>query len=164
MDLLKMLSTNEVIAQVISFLILLFLLRIFAWKKLLGLLDARKERIASEFKQIDDTRREVAKLKTDYEAKISSIEETAKAKIQEAIDEGKKITEEVRKEANQEAQDIINNAKKNIQYEISKAKEELKEKIVDLTISATENMIKEKLTEKQDRKIVEGFLESVDKL
>ena len=36
-----MLSTNELVAQVISFLILLFLLRIFAWKKMLGFLDQR---------------------------------------------------------------------------------------------------------------------------
>ncbi len=48
MELLKLLSTNEIVAQVLSFLILLFLLRKFAWKKILKILDERKEKIALE--------------------------------------------------------------------------------------------------------------------
>ena len=164
MEFLKLLSTNEIIAQVISFLLLLFLLRIFAWKKLLKLLDDRKEKIASEFKSIDDAKLEISKLKTDYEARISNIEETAKVKIEQALENGRKITEEVREKAHEEAQGIINSAKKDIKYELEKAKEELKDKIIDLTISAAEMVIQEKLTAEDDKKIVKDFLEKVDEL
>jgi F-type H+-transporting ATPase subunit b len=164
MEFFKLFSTNEIIAQVISFLLLLFLLRIFAWGKLLKLLDDRKEKIASEFKSIDDAKLEISKLKTDYEARISNIEEIAKAKIEQALENGRKITEEVREKAHEEAQGIINSAKKDIKYELEKAKEELKDKIIDLTISAAEMVIQEKLTAEGDKKIVKDFLEKVDEL
>ena len=65
MGLLELISANEVVAQVISFLILLFLLRIFAWKKILKLLDESKEKILGEFKKIEDTKAEVSGLKAD---------------------------------------------------------------------------------------------------
>jgi len=164
MGLLDMLSTNEIIAQVLGFLMLLFLLRIFAWKKLLGLLDERKARIASEFKKIDDAKAEVEKLKSDYASKLDEIEEAANLKINEAAAEGKRITEEIRKKAHEEAQDIINSAKKNITYELSKAKEQLKDEIVGLTIKATESIINEKFTGEKDKKLVEDFLDKLDQV
>ena len=96
MGLLELISANEVVAQVISFLILLFLLRVLAWKKILKLLDDRKEKIAGEFKKIEDTKAEVAGLRADFEAKLISIDEIAEKKIEEAVAEGRKITDEVR--------------------------------------------------------------------
>ncbi|MDD5595857.1 MAG: F0F1 ATP synthase subunit B [Candidatus Omnitrophica bacterium] len=164
MELLKLLSASEIFAQVVSFLLLLFLLRIFFWKKVLGILDARKERIADGLKRIEDSQAEVAKLKSDYEAKLGAIEVIVREKIQEATEQGRKITEEVRKKAYEEAQDIIENSRTNIKYELAKAREELKEQIIDLTIKATENLIQEKLTEEDDKKIVENFLEKIDKV
>lgn len=164
MELLKLLSASEIFAQVISFLLLLFLLRVFFWKKMLGLLDARKERIAAGIKKIEDSQREVAKLKSDYETKLDEIEITAKARIQEALEQGRKITEEVRKKAHEEAQDIIENSRANIKFELGKAKEELKEQIIDLTIKATESIIQEKLTEEDDKKLVGDFLDRIDEI
>jgi F-type H+-transporting ATPase subunit b len=95
---------------------------------------------------------------------LSAIEQTAKNKIREAVIEGSRITEEIRKKANQEADEMVNNAKESIKYELSKAKEELKETIVDLTIQSTENLIKEKMTEQNDRRLVKDFLDKVDKI
>jgi len=106
MELLKMLSANEIIAQVLGFLLLLFLLRIFAWKRILGLLDERKEKIRLDFKNIEDAKAEIERLKSEYASKIDGIEATAEDKIKEATAEGKKIIDEVRKKAHEEAQDI----------------------------------------------------------
>lgn len=163
MELLKLLNTSEIIAQIISFLLLFFLLRVFLWKHLLGLIDQRKERIAAEFKRIEDNKLEVSKLKSDYQAKLGAIEDLAKVKIEEAVLEGRKATEEIRKKAHLDAQDIIENARENVKYELLKAKEELRDEIVDLTISTAENLIKDKLTEDDDRKLVKDFLEQLDK-
>ncbi|MFA5063281.1 MAG: F0F1 ATP synthase subunit B [Candidatus Omnitrophota bacterium] len=164
MELLKMLSANEIVAQIIGFLILLFLLRAFAWKKVLGFLDKRKEQIASGFKEIEEAKADIEKMRLDYDAKLASIEQAAKHKIHEAANESKVILEDARKNAHAQAQEIIDNAKNSIKYELSKAKEELKNEIIDLTLKATENVIQEKLTEKGDRQLVKDFLDGLDKL
>jgi F-type H+-transporting ATPase subunit b len=164
MELLKLLSANEVVAQVISFLLLFFLLRVLAWKRILKLLDDRKERIASEFKRIDEAKQEIAKIKVAYEVQLARIDQTAQAKIQAAVDEGRKIAGDVRQKAHQDAREIIDNAKQNIQEELSKAKEELKERIVDLTMSVTESVIQERLSQKDDERLVKEFLEKLDEV
>lgn len=159
-----MLSSNEIIAQVLGFLLLLFLLRIFAWKRILGFLDERKDKISSEFKKIGEAKTEIEKLKSEYASRLDEIEETARVKLQETAEEGKRITEEIRKKANEDAQDVINNARDNIRYELTKAKEELKNEIVDLTIKATENVIRSKLTEEEDKGLIKDFLDKLDKV
>jgi F-type H+-transporting ATPase subunit b len=163
MELLKLLSASEIVAQIVNFLLLLFILRLFFWKRILKLLDDRKAKIASEFKNIEEAKKGVEDLKAEYDGKLNSIEAIAKVKIQEAVDESKVQAIEIIKKANLEAQKNIDSAKVDIKYEIRKAKEQLKEEIVDLTISAVEGVIKEKLTEADDKKIVEEFLKDIDK-
>jgi F-type H+-transporting ATPase subunit b len=162
-ELLKLLSANEIIAQIVSFLILLTLLRLFAWKKLLKLLDDRKERISLEFKKIEERNAAIDRIKDDYDSRLSSIENVAAQKLEEAILAGKKIQEEFRKSSQEEAQKIIENARQNIKYELAQAKEELKNNIVELAIGATEQIVRTKLTGEDDKKLVEDFLDDLDK-
>lgn len=164
MELLKMLSANELFAQIINFLILLFLLRIFFWKRILKLLDSRRERISSEFRKIEDTKKEVEGLKSSYQAELANIGETTRQKIGEAVEEGKKIADGIRKDAEGQAQKIMETARQDIKHEMAKAKEEIKGQIVDLTIKATENLISEKLNAAGDKKLVEDFINQVDKV
>lgn len=163
MELVKLLNLNEVIAQIISFLLLLVLMRIFVWRKVLGLLDSRKERIASEFKKIEEAKASLENTKLEYDARLAKIEEEANRIIQQAIAQGRVITDEIRKKAHSEAQDIIDSARQNVKYELTKAKEELRDSIVDLTIKATENIIQEKFTESDDKKLISDFLDNIDK-
>jgi len=162
MELLKLLSAPEIAAQIISFLILLFILRIFFWRRVLSLLDRRREKIASELKSSEATKLEIEQLKADYEARLNSIDLLVSERIKEAVSEGREITEEIKKKAQEEARGILEEANDSIKQELLKAKEELKAHIIDLTISATENIIGEKLTTEDDRKLVEDFLKTID--
>ncbi|MCX5713014.1 MAG: F0F1 ATP synthase subunit B [Candidatus Omnitrophica bacterium] len=163
MELLKLLSANEMVAQAISFLILLLLMRIFVWKKLLGILDQRKEKISSEFKNIEDAKLAASKLQEDLENRLKSIDELSRSRINEAIREGEKLAIEIKKSAHQDAQKIVEDARSYTKYELSKVKEGLKEEIIELVMKATEDVIEEKMTEEVDKKIVENFLNRVDK-
>lgn len=159
MELSSLLNAREVIAQIISFLILLFILRLIAWKRVLAFLDARKERIANELRDLENARRKAEEFKSEYEARLSKIDEEAGRRIKQAVDEGRQLQEDLKRSAHKDAQMIIDSARANIKYELSKAKEELKEKIIDLSIRAAENVIQEKLTEEQDKKLVKDFLD-----
>jgi len=163
MELLKLLSANELVAQIITFLILLFLMKRFVWKPFMKVLDDRRERIASEFKNIDDTKAEIGKIKADYEARIASIEAEAKARIEAASEEAKKVAEEIRQGAREESEKILAKANESIKAEVAKAEETLKDTIVNLTIDVAAKVIQEKLTVEDDRAIVETFLKEMEK-
>ena len=120
MELLKMLSASEILAQVLSFFLLLFLLRIFSWKKILGLLYQRNEKISSQLGEIENTKLEIVKLKADYEFKLSSIASEAQAQINRAVEQAKIVTAQMRKKAYEESQDIITDARQQVKYDVSK--------------------------------------------
>ena len=164
MDLLKLLSASQIFAQVVSFLILFFLLKAFAWKRLLKLLDDRKERISSEFAKIAQEQAKIAELRLSYESGLSAMEAKAKARLEQAAADGQKIIEAVKKEAHTAADGIMKKAEADIKYEVVKARDELKVQIADLAVRAAGRVIEEKITDTVDRRIAEEFLENIDKL
>ena len=162
-ELLKLLSASQIVAQIVSFLILLFVMRLFVWKRFLNILDSRKERISAELRSISEAQAEAARLKAECEQALSNIEENAHASIQKAVSEGRMMASAIKNDAEREAERIISGAKNAIKEEVAQARDGLRKEIVDLAIGAAEKVIEEKLTEEQDRKIVEEFLKKVNK-
>ena len=163
MDTLKMLAANEVVAETVSFLILFFILRACAWKKILRLLDERKEKISSQLNKAQEDKEAIEKIKSEYQAKLKEIEDASKAKIQEAIFEGQRIIEDCKVQARREADRIIDEAKGQVEYEVAKVKEGLKSETIDLVLDATEHLLEEKMNDQEDRRIVRDFLDKLDK-
>ena len=163
MELLKLLSANEIVAQIINFLIVLWLLKKFLWRPILKVLDQRKEKIASDLKSIEDAKAVASGIKADYESRIALIHEEVNKKIHAAEEEGRRITEDIRKKAHEEAQKIIDDARSSMRYELDNAKEAVKQELVDIAIKAAELVIEERLDDKQDRKIVDDFLRDLKK-
>lgn len=163
MELLKLLSTNEIVAQIVCFLVLLAILRPLLWKRILVALDRRKERIAEEQRNIEEARLAAESLKSDYEKRIARIEDEARERIDAAIVQGRKIADEIRKRGEADAARILENSKESIKAEIAKAKEALKNEIVNLTIAVTEKIIQEKYTEADDKRLIADYLKEIER-
>lgn len=155
------LDFQQIITQAAGFLVLLVLLKLFFWRPMLSLLDERKERIASQLKDIEDAKSDISALKTDYEKRLSVIEETARLKVNEAILEGQRVSQEIKDQAHHEAQRVIKDAREYINEEFSKAKEDLKNRTAALAVEAASRIIEAHITEKDSRRIVQDFLDKV---
>jgi len=162
MELLKLLSANEVVAQIISFLMLLAVLRFFLWKPFLKILDERKARITSDYKKAEDAKLEMEKLKAFYAEQLERIEDIKRVKIQEAVIEGYKETEEIKAEARREAEKIIDAGRLYIQQEFSMVEQRVKDRLVDLTIEAAEMILEQKISDDTDKRLVAEFLEKLE--
>ena len=128
---------------------------------MLSLLDERRDRIASQLKDIEDTKSDLSGLKADYEKRLSVIEETARLKVNEAILEGQRIAQEIKDQAHQDAQRVIKDAREYINEEFSKAREDLKNRTAALAVEAASRIIEAHITEKDSRRIVQDFLDKV---
>jgi F-type H+-transporting ATPase subunit b len=134
------------------------------WQRILKVLDERKARIANEFQQIDETKRAVELLRAEFEKKMASSDAIGRERIQQLIDETQKVADGMKKEAQHGAQKILENARAMTARELSQAKQELKDEIIDLVLKTTEQVMQEKLTPQEDRKIIETFLNKMDRL
>lgn len=162
MELLKLLSTSEIFAQVVSFLLLLALLRAFAWKRFLKLLDDRKAGIASELDKIEAAKADIAKMKAGYDERLAGIEDTARARISEALNEAKRLGDEIITKAQKDSEELFKNARDGIKVEVVKAREELKDQIAELSILVAEKVIQEKLSEDEEKKLAVDFLNKLE--
>ena len=158
------LSIQEILTQAVAFILLVWVLKKMAWKPLLSLLEERRRKIQASFEEIELTKKELEKLKADYERAHSHIEEEARQKLQQAIDEGKRVSRELQESSRREARTVLEKAKEDIALEIAKAKITLRNEIADLTLQATERLIQEKLDETKDKEIVLNFIEDLEKL
>lgn len=156
---------SEVVVQLLAFLIVFFTLKKFAWKPILALIKARRERFESEWGVIEKSKREVAALEKDYRAHLQRIEEEARAKMQEAIQEGRRLAREIQEKARLESQESFEKAKASLELEVQKARLTLRKEIADLSIQVAEKILTEKMdTAQQEKKALEILGELEKKL
>lgn len=153
----------QIASQAISFAILLFILKRFAWKPLLSILDQRRHRIEEELRQIALRQAELSRLQEDYGKRLSAIEEEARAKIQQAIIEGKKVAVEIQEQARAQGHSLVNKAKETIELEMAKAKVTLRDQMVGITVDAMERVLRQKADASADKKLVEAVMEELER-
>jgi len=157
------LEIYQVITHIIGFLITVWLLKKFAWKPLLGMMDERRQKIIDEFKKIEDEKAAADALKADYEGKLKNIEAERRQKIAEAVNEANKMASDIKMGAQEEARGIISRTNEQLERDVAKAKVQLKEEMVRITLSAAEKILHEKLDEKKERDLIGKFIDNVEK-
>ena len=152
---------QQIVSQAISFLLLLAILRRFAWKPLLSMLDERRARIEQDMAQAQQQRAELATAQQELTKRLATIDEEARAKIQQAVLEGKRIAGEVQEEARVQARQILEKANETIALEVAKAKVTLRDELADMTIEAVEDVLRQKLDPVTDRALVTKILDEL---
>lgn len=155
------LEIGQIITQIISFLVMLWVLKRYAWKPLLSTLEERKKAIRSEFDNIEKQKKNLEKQKKEYEGKLHDIDEYAHVKIEEAVDIGRKRADEIHKEAQQNAQALLTKTQADLQKEVIKAKEQLKDEIVKMTMMSTEKILQKDLNKDKQKGLIQDFVEQV---
>lgn len=150
-----------VLTQVLGFLLLVWFLGRFAWGPIVAMLEARRKRIADEFDAAERARREADELRAKYEQEMRGIETRARARMQEAIVEGQKVAGEIKQQAQTDAMARLERANEDIERENEKAKELLKDRVAHLSILTAEKILRTKLDDAQQRKLVDAYIEEV---
>ncbi|MDP6113704.1 MAG: F0F1 ATP synthase subunit B [Planctomycetota bacterium] len=150
-----------VITQAIAFYLLFLILKKFAFGPVLNVLDSRRDRIASDFKAIEDGNTALEGTKKDLADRLDQIEDEARIKIRDGVQEGQDLSEKLKAEAQAEANEMLDKARGLIESERAKAAVEMRDQLVDLTMAATEKIIKESLTRKKHQDIIDDFIENM---
>jgi len=155
------LELGQIVTHIIGFVIAVIVLKKFAWKPLLSLLEERRSKIKSEFDDIEQERKKTEKLYSDYQVKLKEIDSLARAKIQEASREGQNLANEIKENARREAKQIVARTREEIQRDLDKAKVQLRDDVVNMTLQIAERMIQEKLDQKKDRQLIAQLVDEM---
>jgi len=149
--------------QTLLFVILLFLLRKFAWKPILNAVNEREDSIKEALNSAEEAKKEMADLKSNNEALLNKAREERDAMLKEARDVKDKIISEAKTNANVEADKIIASAKESIHHEKMAAITELKNQVATLSIEIAEKILKEELSSADKQKtIIENVVKEIN--
>lgn len=121
----------------------------------------RADEIALEIKSAETLKVEAEKYKEEYIEKLNTIESKSKEIIKEATLKGQERKSEIVKSAEEEAEKVLHRNRIEIEREKEKALEEVKTNIIDLTIFATEKVMKTTLDKSKHEKLILDFIEEV---
>lgn len=157
----NLIDIRQVITQILGFLIMLWILRRFAWGPVLGMLEARRQKIAGEFQEAENRKAAADQMKSRYEQELRGIEAQARARMQEGIAEGQKVAAEIREQAQRDAQHRLTTAQDEILREREKSKELVKEEVVRLAMRTAEKILRQRLDDGTQRQLVSEFINEV---
>lgn len=146
-----------------GFVLLLVVLRLFLFKPILGILDARKKEVTDTYDAAEDARKTAEQNKQEYEKRLADVAEEIRAIKAEQVKDAQRIKEEIISESRAQAEGILTKAKEEIGREKDAAMVELRKTAVDLAIGAAGKLIRQNLDEPRQRQLVSQAIDDLDK-
>ncbi|QBZ97153.1 F0F1 ATP synthase subunit B [Flavobacterium sangjuense] len=148
--------------QTLIFLLLVFLLRKFAWKPILDAVNEREEGIKNALLSAEIAKRDMQNLKSDNEKLLAEARVERDVILKEAREIKDKIVSEAKEEAQVQAGKMIEQAKAAINSEKNAAMADLKNQVSSLSIEIAEKVLRSELADKASQtKLVEKMLGDV---
>ena len=148
--------------QTIIFVILIFLLKKFAWSPILKAVNDREQGIKDALDSAEAAKIEMQSLQADNEKIMKEARAERDSLLKEARDLKNSMISQAKDEAKSEAQKIIESANEAILNEKNAAVSDIKKQVASLSIEIAEKLLKEKLSDdNKQMKIVEDLIKDV---
>lgn len=146
--------------MVVSFLIVFFLLKKFAWTPILQMLKERETSIETALQSAEKAKLEMARLQANNEQLIQEAKAERDAILKAARDAKELMISEAKTKATEEADRLIKIARENINNEKMAAITDLKNQVANLSVEIAEKLIKAELANKESQKdLINRYLE-----
>jgi len=149
------------ISQVVNFLILFAVLYFLLWKRILRMLDQRKQRIAQGLADAEQARKERERAEAEYQQRIEQAKREREEILAGAAKEGELAREQVLAEARAEAEHIIAEARAELERDRQEMLADLRGQVATLAIAVSNKIIGEALDEQRQRRLIDEFFSGV---
>ena len=147
---------------IVVFLLLLAILRKFAWPAILGAVEAREQALERMLAEAAAEREQAAALLAENQRLIGEAKSQAHAIIVESRGVAEKERALAMEKTRQEQEELLARARREIGAERERAVAELRREAVDLSLAAASRLIEKRLDSETDRKLVQEFLATMD--
>ena len=146
---------------IVTFFIVLAILKWKAWGPLINALDKREEDIREALASAEKARQDAEKASSEYEDMMRKAQAEAQQIVSEGKAAGERVKNDIQSAANDKANEIIEKAKAQIDAERRKAIQDIKSSVVDLSMDAAAKVIERNLDSDDNRKLVDQALEGI---
>ena len=146
---------------VCNFLLLVYLLKKFAWNRIIGALESREQQIAQDKLQAQQARKAAEKIKSELDEKLAQIADEAAKKMAEAVKMCETQKEQLLAAAKEQSERLAEQAKAQIEAEKNKALSDVRGEIARVSVLAASKAIEQQLNEDAAKAVVDRVLAEV---
>jgi F-type H+-transporting ATPase subunit b len=147
---------------IVVFILLLAILKRFAWPAILGAVEAREKALEEQLASAARNREEASALLAEHKKLVAEAKSQAHAVVAEARTLAEKERALALEKTKQEQVELLARARREIATERDRAVAQLRREAVDLSLAAASKLIGERLTSDTDRKLVTDYLSTLD--
>ena len=141
-----------------SFLLLIFLVKKFAWGNITSILDARAEKITNDIDEAEAARKKAEELAAKREAELAGSRQEATAILETAKETAEKNKAHILSEANQEALRLKEKAQLEISQNKKEAMNSIKGDVADLTVNLAGKLLSQQFDSEGHRQLIDRYL------
>jgi F-type H+-transporting ATPase subunit b len=147
---------------VVTFLIVLWVLRRFAFSRIQRLIDQRRDRIREALDEADKARSEARELREQ----VAREREEAKADREQILEESRRQAqrqlEQAREQADADLKMRLEKNREELEAENARLREQIRRDVVELTLLASEKVTGKVLDADDQRRLIDETIEEVD--
>jgi F-type H+-transporting ATPase subunit b len=150
-----------VIWTIVTFILLLLVLRKFAWSSIVGALTEREESIRHALKSAEDAKLEADRILQENKKQLEKIEAESRRILNEGRALGEKLKSEIVEKASQQSRTMVEQARQEIERDKDAALAQLRGEVANLALAAAGKILNETLDGDKHRKLVDDVLKSL---
>jgi F-type H+-transporting ATPase subunit b len=147
---------------IVTFLIVLWFLRRFAFGRIQGMIDKRRDTIREALDEADKAREEARKLRED----VRREREEAKAEREQILDDSRRQAQrqldQARAAADSDLKERLEKNREELEAENARLREQIRRDVVELTLLASEKVTGKVLDEDDQRRLIDETIAEVD--
>jgi F-type H+-transporting ATPase subunit b len=147
---------------IVTFLLVLWFLRKFAFGRIQGMIDKRRDTIREALDEADKAREEARKLRED----VRREREEAKAEREQILDDSRRQAQrqldQAREAADSDLKERLEKNREELEAENARLREQIRRDVVELTLLASEKVTGKVLDEDDQRRLIDETIAEVD--
>jgi len=152
---------GTIIWTIVTFLVVLVVLRATVWKPLLAALDEREKRISDALESAEAARAEAQSALNEHQEKLNLAEAEAREIVQQSREAAEKVHQEILEKARGEAQHTLDQARASIELEKQAALNQLRREVADMALQAASALVDANLDDDKNRKLVDEVIAGI---
>ena len=144
-----------------SFLLLIFLVKKYAWGNITSVLDERAEKISSDIDGAEEARKKAEELASKREAELAGSRTEAKTIIENAKETAEKSKADILAEAKLEAGRLKEKANQEIAQNKAEALQSVKGEVADLTVNLAGKIISQNLDGQAHKELIDQYIDQL---
>ena len=147
----------------VSFIVLVALLRSFAWGPLIGMIEEREAQLRRAGELAEQARRDAENAKAELEARLARSESEMKEMLAQAAREGEALKADLKKEADEESRRVMERTRLQLEDERRRVVGELRGEVASLSVAAAERLMRKSVDPGVRQGVMERFFEELDR-